>query len=85
MFFTWQITLSAEERGSQPSLMPHEIKIKDNRVMSISGRGLSRTIRLENAVKTLTPADVQIQRDLAEFVTWPSLEITGIDALGVGE
>jgi len=81
MFKYWQITLESDEQGDQPSLMPDEIKLDGNSIMAIMGRGTSRTIRLENAVKTLTADQLQIVRHNAEMAQWRPLQITAVGAL----
>ena len=81
MFDTWQITLNQAEEGLQPTLMPNEIHIENNEVVVIMGSGTSRTIRLKNAVKSLTANQLKIVRDLAGLVDWQPLTIENVAAL----
>ena len=65
MFVAWQITLNHDGKN-EPTLMPNEIKIPDNSVISMSGYGVTRILRLEKPAKSLSIEDVKISKDLEE-------------------
>ena len=81
MFDMWQITLAEAEEGMQPTLMPNEIHIENNEVVAIMGSGTSRTIRLRDAVKSLSANQLKIVRDLAGLVDWKPLTIDKVAPL----
>ena len=63
MSVAWKITLN-HDGNNEPTLMPNEIKIPDNSVLSMSGYGVTRILRLEKPAKSLSVENVKIEKDL---------------------